>query len=240
MPQLAITIRKASVADIPVILRYRRGMYVDMGYTQLLQGWQVTTAATFEGGEPYTLGDFTSDTSVTGELNDRWNISGDPHRIHWTRPGSSIPYFCNPDTAVSCSESVDTTPPECRAQAGTADLQTSLDLFGCYVQNGVVITPPALGTFGNMGRNSFRGPTFKNVDFSISKVWNLNERMKMQFRGEFFNLLNHPNFDVFTLNTDLGTGRVGEAVATPDVGNANPVIGSGGSRHIQLGVKIIW
>jgi hypothetical protein len=79
---------------------------------------------------------------------------------------------------------------------------------------------------GNMGRNIFRGPTFKNLDFSVSKIWKLNERVKLQFRGEFFNILNHANFDVFTMNTDLGA--------------SNPVIGSDGSRHIQLGAKVIW
>ena len=63
----------------------------------------------------------------------------------------------------------------------------------------------------------------------------------MQLRGEFFNILNHSNFDTLTMNTDLSTPTtVGTVVFTPDVAAANPVIGSGGSRHIQLGAKIIW
>jgi len=79
------------------------------------------------------------------------------------------------------------------------------------------------------------------VDFSLSKIWKLNERLKMQFRGEVFNIFNHTNFDYFTLNTDLGSPTdVGLARFTPDVGNSNPVIGSGGSRHIQLGFKLVW
>ena len=61
------------------------------------------------------------------------------------------------------------------------------------------------------------------------------------FCGEVFNILNHANFDVFTMNTDLGiTNNVGTVVYTPDVAAANPVIGSGGSRNIQLGAKVIW
>jgi hypothetical protein len=92
-----------------------------------------------------------------------------------------------------------------------------------------------------MGRNIFRGPRFTNLDFSLSKVWKLNERFRLQFRGEVFNILNHANFDVFTMNTDLSSpSNVGTVVYTPDVAAANPVIGSGGSRHIQLGAKIIW
>ena len=92
-----------------------------------------------------------------------------------------------------------------------------------------------------MGRNIFRGPRFTNWDFSLTKLWKLNERFKLQFRGEFFNILNHANFDVFTMNTDLSIpSNVGTVVFTPDVASSNPVIGSGGSRHIQLGAKVIW
>jgi hypothetical protein len=94
---------------------------------------------------------------------------------------------------------------------------------------------------GNAGRNIFRGPAFKNWDFSISKLWNMNERLKFQVRGEVFNLLNHPNFDVFTMNNDLfSPSNVGTVISTPDVASSNPVLGSGGSRHIQIGAKFIW
>jgi hypothetical protein len=63
-----------------------------------------------------------------------------------------------------------------------------------------------------------------------------------QRRGEFFNILNHPNFGVFSMNRDLSVpSSVGTAVFTPDLGLAsNPVLGTGGSRHIQLGDKFIW
>ena len=73
-------------------------------------------------------------------------------------------------------------------------------------------------------------------------MWKLHERVKMQLRGEVFNILNHPNFDVFSLNTDLSVpSAVGTAIFTPDLGSAsNPVLGSGGSRHVQIGAKIIW
>ena len=109
----------------------------------------------------------------------------------------------------------------------------------------VLAPPPCPGQcFGNGGRNTFRGPKYRNWDFSIAKTFRLSERLSVQFRGEFFNVLNHPNFAnpgcTFNglFNCDLGLlSSFGEVTATPDVAGANPIIGSGGPRNIQLGIK---
>ncbi|HEV7673708.1 MAG TPA: TonB-dependent receptor [Candidatus Angelobacter sp.] len=53
--------------------------------------------------------------------------------------------------------------------------------------------------FGNLGRNAFVGPDFKNFDFSLAKDTKLNERLNMQFRADIFNFFNHPNFSNPTL-----------------------------------------
>jgi hypothetical protein len=131
---------------------------------------------------------------------------------------------------------------QCIAAAGPNQLAIDmLGAYGCYVEGNTILTPPALGTFGGMHRNEFRGPGFRNWDMSISKVWNLSDRFRMQFRAEFFNVLNHPNFDNFTLSNDLSAEvGVGLANFTPDVGASNPVMGTGGSRHIQMGLKFLW
>jgi hypothetical protein len=96
-----------------------------------------------------------------------------------------------------------------------------------------------------MGRNLFRGPGYRNWDFSILKTWSFRERFGVQLRGEFFNILNHPNFtNPYGVGGQLGNvdpsvpGSFGFASATPDVAAANPVIGSGGPRAIQLGLKL--
>ena len=106
-------------------------------------------------------------------------------------------------------------------------------------QGGTVLTPPAPGTFGNMRRNVVYGPGFVNLDFSVIKVFKFGERFTLEARGEVFNILNHPNFDDPVHDLSNGAG-LGIAQYTPDVYSSNPVIGSGGSRHIQLGAKIIW
>ena len=53
---------------------------------------------------------------------------------------------------------------------------------------------PAPGSPG-MGRNLFRGPGYWNLDSGLTKVFRVSEKLTLQFRGEVFNTLNHPNFD---------------------------------------------
>jgi len=104
-----------------------------------------------------------------------------------------------------------------------------------------VLQMPEFGTFGNSGRNIFRGPHFRNWDLSLVKTWRVTERINVQLRSEFFNVLNHPNFanPAILFNNDLGfPDTFGLSSATPDVAGANPVIGTGGPRNIQFGLKV--
>jgi hypothetical protein len=127
---------------------------------------------------------------------------------------------------------------------GLAD--QSLAAWGCYVVKTSMMLPPPLGQFGTMGRNIFPDSGFRNLDFSVAKNWHFGERARVQFRAEFFNLFNHPNFanpyggqNGFGLNDPSASG-FGCGCATPDVAAANPVIGSGGSRAVQLGLKVLF
>lgn len=106
---------------------------------------------------------------------------------------------------------------------------------------GLVLSQPAFGNFGNAGRNIFRAPGLKNWDFSLVKMWRATERVNVQLRAEFFNILNHPNFanPAILFNNDLSIpDTFGLSSATPDVAGANPVIGTGGPRNIQFGLKV--
>ncbi len=101
-----------------------------------------------------------------------------------------------------------------------------------------------------MPRNPFRDQGFRTMDASITKAFKIKERLTTQFRAEFFNVLNHPNFvnpyggpggNAATLDpTAASSSGYGYVLATPDQAGSNPVLGSGGPRSIQLGLKLIF
>jgi hypothetical protein len=55
-------------------------------------------------------------------------------------------------------------------------------------------TAPVAGQFGSVKKNSFNGPSFVTFDTALARKFNCNERVNLQFRAEYFNLLNHTNF----------------------------------------------
>lgn len=60
--------------------------------------------------------------------------------------------------------------------------------------NPLAFLPPTPGTYGNVGRNVLTGPGIDELDFSVLKDIHFSERVNLQFRAEFFNILNHTNF----------------------------------------------
>ena len=80
------------------------------------------------------------------------------------------------------------------------------------------------GTFGDAGRNILKGPGYQSWDLGLSKQWEFSETSLLQFRAEFFNLLNHPNFDLPVSDwNSQDFGRVQSA---------------GDSRQIQFGLRL--
>jgi len=217
------------------------------GFGQMLEGWELNSIVTLQSGQPWGPIDMGTDAAGTGPLPVsppasapiRWSFYGTPS--DFKSGPTPIPFF--PGASNSA----------CAAQALAVDggnpagpSSTSLASFGCYAKGRSIMIPPPLGQFGNMGRNLFRDSGFKDFDFSIAKNWQLGERLHAQFRAEFFNILNHPNFanpyggqNGYGLN-DPSAQPFGCGCATPDVAAANPVIGSGGSRAVQLGLKFTF
>jgi len=223
------------------------------GPGQMLEGWELNSIVTLQSPQFWGPIDLGTDVAGTGPLPvsppasapARWSF----YHAGTTAPGNPSDFQSGPSpipfspgtsngTCVQTAEAVDGT-------TTTLSMQ-SLALFGCYAKGSSVMIPPPLGQFGNMGRNIFPDSGFRNLDFSIAKNWHFGERLHAQFRAEFFNILNHPNFanpyggqNGFGLN-DPSVQPFGCGCATPDVAAANPVIGSGGSRAVQLGLKFTF
>jgi len=211
-------------------------------YDALLGGWTFNTILDFQTGMPRDLYDSISAFSGAYTGNDRWNMYGNGGNLKWSLSG--IPFIpkYDSDGNVTTQWTQICAPYAPGLLPGinpNTDYPTTSDFAGgCYAQNGTVLVPAQWGTFGNMHRDAFRGPGYSNVDMSLAKTFKVTERMNVQLRGEVFNILNHPNFA--GISADLETGAVGIPAYTPDVAASNPVVGSGGSRHIQLGVKIVF
>ncbi len=75
--------------------------------------------------------------------------------------------------------------------------------------NTAAFATPATGTFGNAGRNIINGPRFTNLDLAVSRRFTFTERVALQFRAEFFNSLNHTNFNLPLATVDgAGFGSI--------------------------------
>jgi Carboxypeptidase regulatory-like domain len=212
------------------------------GFGQMLEGWEVTSIVSLYGAQPWGPMDAGNDLSHTGEAVDRWDFFGKPTDFNSSGPTGTT--YLAGDGALDTGASAAEDDPICSAHARSL---ASLNFAGCYRVKNSVMTPPAPGTFGLMGRNTFRDSGFKNWDFSMHKSWKWRERYSAQFRAEFFNFINHPNFanpyggqNGWGHNDPSVPGEFGCGCATPDVAASNPVIGSGGSRAVQLGLKLAF
>jgi hypothetical protein len=210
------------------------------GYGQMLEGWEINSIATLASPQYWGPIDLTSDVAALGGLPvsppqatpQRWDFFGKPSDF---KSGSTpLPFF--PGTSN----------PACVALATTPGLLASLGTWGCYAKGSSIMIPPAAGTFGTMRRNLFPDSGFRNLDFSLAKNFHFGERLRAQFRAEFFNILNHPNFanpyggqNGYGQN-DPGAPGFGCGCTTPDVAAANPAVGSGGPRSVQLGLKLTF
>jgi hypothetical protein len=238
---------------------------------QLLQGWELNSVVTLETGQPWYGNDQSNNLSNTGENTDRWDFFGNPG--DFKSGNSSIPYCTGPG-AGGCTQTIPSTLlpsgnpfvlssaqstsffTACAAAAEKVDgvpngpTTASLNSLGCYAQGNSVLIPPAAGTFGTSARNIWRDAGLRNWDLSVTKQFKFQERLTAQFRAEFFNVLNHPNFtNPYGASSGFGVGNEGDpsvtnlfgcGCATPDQAAGNPVLGSGGNRAVQLGLKLLF
>ncbi len=105
---------------------------------------------------------------------------------------------------------------------------------------------PQPGAFGNLGRDALHGPNMAQLDLTVSKRFPVTERTNLEFRGEFYNILNHANFAAPgggqpRLNNALGTGvnqlQPGQPFTAAAAGGNFGVLTSTVSNQIGLGTN---
>jgi hypothetical protein len=195
-------------------------------WQRLKNGWGFGSTMTLQSGQPFQFNyNFEDDYSGSGEGDDRPDVVG-PVTYH---PGNPNDFVDLGSFAIPCTVTV--------ATGAASD---------CV---------PGTRHFGNEGRDSLHGPTYKNWDLALYKDTAFGERVKFQLRADFFNVLNHPNFANpflpafiadpgiagFALNGNREVGGGGYPLtATGDVGIGNPFLGGGAPRGIQIAAKFIF
>ncbi len=106
---------------------------------------------------------------------------------------------------------------------------------------------------GTLGRNALRGFLLLQLDLTVRRQFNLTERVNLQFRADFFNIFNHPNFGdpinslgsatatSVTVNSSFGvsTQMLGRSLGSGGTeGGFNPLFQVGGPRSAQLSLKL--
>jgi hypothetical protein len=144
-----------------------------------------------------------------------WQLNG----IVAARNGTPYTVTINFDNA-NANEGYGTQRPSLVPNASTIGPHTVSEYF-----NTAAFTVAPQYTFGDVHRNSLRGPGYTDADVSIFRNFSLFEKSTLQFRSEFFNVLNHPNF------------------SNPDSGLQDQAYGkldstSGNQRQIQFALKL--
>ncbi len=202
----------------------------------LTGGWEVGTIVTATTGAPFTL--------TVGDGNDPLGtgFNGD-----FSMDFASLIPGCNPiHGGINYVNTNCFTPPTAPISYPLATVANPLGCAPGSFPNSPVAPPSGTqfcsNVLGNTKRNQFYGPGLTTVDFSIFKntrIPSISEAFNVQFRAEFFNILNHTNFlSPGFLNTFGQNNSVYDAdgTALPTALNQTSTT----SRQIQLGLKLIF
>jgi Carboxypeptidase regulatory-like domain/TonB-dependent Receptor Plug Domain len=180
-------------------------------------GWSVNWISTLQGGQPITLNCPSATTAGTNCYD--LNVPTQSQKLgKYTDAQGKLNWFGNPKAfgqpcQLGASGPISNTPSNCFPLTGQAIL--------------------------GGGLNSTTGPGLQTFDFSVFKAFQLTERFSLQFRSEFFNILNHPNFNA----PGFGGNGVVAVGGSTDFTNAN--FGEIGStrtapRQIQFALKLYY
>jgi Carboxypeptidase regulatory-like domain/TonB dependent receptor len=224
---------------------------------RVLGGWQISGFYQGYSGHPLEVynsrtrsaGDFFDANGVPENLGGDYNLDGN-NNDHPIYMGPANPYSGkSPADGIF----IDNNPVGCGipgGQSSAAAIASCNSDFGVGTPNSVFFNPPGGPIRYGLGRNVFRGPWFNNFDAAISKTFAITERLKLQFRADAVNVLNHPNFDC--IDTDVNSGTFGRALCVAGGRGDNPTSSgiygptAGGSwsngvaRRFQFSAKIFF
>jgi len=200
------------VYDLP-FMREQRG-----ALGRIVGGWQLSGITTFESGVPFTVANG-QDSNGFGGNNDRpdFNPNGQKgvRAIPATTANPSPTGFINPD-------------------AGNAPIDPSTARY--------IGLPASAGRTGTLGRNTERTRGTNNFDFTVQKQVRVREGLGLQFRTEFFNLFNHPQYGTTSASpfAPTGTGPAANVFTSAGGSFLQPQFGDGGGRVIRYLMKITF
>jgi hypothetical protein len=153
--------------------------------------------------------------------------SGYPFSVVNTGVRSQVKNVTGITSAVVLADYISSTPyPSCT----TPDVS-------CYSKS-LFATASAQHDWGNIPRNSFRGPGYFDTDLNINKIFPIHERYQLKVGAYFFNILNHPNFDLPTNNIASGVfGQILDSVSPPSSAYGSFQGSAVSGRLVQLLVK---
>ncbi|MGP8246130.1 MAG: carboxypeptidase regulatory-like domain-containing protein [Bryobacteraceae bacterium] len=179
---------------------------VGSGFAKALtKEWQVSPIISFQTGYPIQLSVGGKDISLSGQLLDRPEVI-EPGQVHQLPAPATGPFWFNPNAFI-CADSV--------ANVGASTLSPNC-----------VAATAATAAFGNLGRNALYGPGSIQWDMAVSRQFAFKERWKLEFRSDFFNIMNHANW-----NNPAGS------LTSSTFGQ---VTGFGTPRQIQMAMKLYF
>ena len=180
----------------------------------LVGGWSLNSATNFSSGLPFNYGL----NSCNAEIDNgpcRPSVSGAIQG--GTRSGSPTNgnyWFQTTSTALEPA-------------SGTPNGGPGTVCFGGSPLTGGPWVQPGCDSFGNVGRNTGRGPRFFDTDLSLFKDFTVTERMKAQFQFQAFNIFNHVNLDLPNGCVDCSNG-----------GSITNIAWASQMRALQFGLKL--
>ena len=174
---------------------------------------------------------FLSSPGILRTVGGRWQMTstfaartGFPVNVLINRSASAVPDGNTTDQRPNLVPGISLTPPG-RASVGE------------WI-NPAAFSVPANGTFGNAPRDVARGPGGWQMDLGLNKRISLTENIQLEFRSEFFNLFNHPQYGL----PQATYGVPGFGSITQTVNTTAPVspVGAGTPREIQFALKIVF